>query len=45
MVVATDVVTEAPAADGPSGFRLRLRNFEGPFDLLLTLISQHQLDV
>ncbi|QBJ98474.1 segregation/condensation protein A [Rhodococcus sp. ABRD24] len=30
---------------GGSGFQLRLRNFEGPFDLLLKLISQHQLDV
>ncbi|MBF6340792.1 segregation/condensation protein A [Nocardia abscessus] len=28
-----------------SGFRLRLSNFEGPFDLLLTLISSRKLDV
>ena len=35
-------VLEAPAA---SPFTVRLRNFEGPFDLLLRLISQHQLDV
>jgi segregation and condensation protein A len=27
------------------GFRVKLRNFEGPFDLLLTLISQRRLDV
>lgn len=26
-------------------FTVRLENFEGPFDLLLQLISQHQLDV
>ncbi|WP_158889127.1 segregation and condensation protein A [Amycolatopsis anabasis] len=26
-------------------FKVRLANFEGPFDLLLQLISQHQLDV
>ncbi|MEV0701311.1 segregation/condensation protein A [Saccharopolyspora sp. NPDC050389] len=26
-------------------FMVRLENFEGPFDLLLQLISQHQLDV
>ncbi|MDT4892600.1 MAG: segregation and condensation protein [Pseudonocardiales bacterium] len=26
-------------------FRVRLDNFEGPFDLLLSLISRHQLDV
>jgi segregation and condensation protein A len=28
-----------------SRFTVRLENFEGPFDLLLQLISQHQLDV
>ncbi|MFC7449979.1 segregation and condensation protein A [Rhodococcus daqingensis] len=33
---------EAPVEPG---FRLKLRNFEGPFDLLLTLISQRRLDV
>lgn len=31
------------AADGR--FTLRLENFEGPFDLLLQLISRHRLDV
>ncbi|CAM3178306.1 segregation/condensation protein A [Saccharomonospora xinjiangensis] len=41
-----------PPADEPDdtdrprrGFLVRLDNFEGPFDLLLQLISQHQLDV
>ena len=29
----------------PSGFRVRLSNFEGPFDLLLQLIFAHRLDV
>ncbi|MCX2964355.1 segregation and condensation protein A [Gordonia aquimaris] len=29
----------------PTGFQVRLPNFEGPFDLLLNLISQHRLDV
>ncbi|MEV0848980.1 segregation/condensation protein A [Streptomyces sp. NPDC049954] len=33
----------APASDGR--FTLRLANFEGPFDLLLQLISRHKLDV
>ncbi|MEU1423033.1 segregation/condensation protein A [Kitasatospora sp. NPDC005751] len=41
------------AADGPGtaagspggGFRVRLENFEGPFDLLLSLIAKHKLDV
>ncbi|HEV7906900.1 MAG TPA: segregation/condensation protein A [Pseudonocardiaceae bacterium] len=30
---------------GDGRFRVRLTNFEGPFDLLLQLISQHTLDV
>nr|WP_165827723.1 segregation/condensation protein A [Mycolicibacterium sp. GF69] len=29
----------------PSGFQVRLSNFEGPFDLLLQLIFAHRLDV
>ncbi|MFC7219395.1 segregation and condensation protein A [Streptomyces polyrhachis] len=33
----------APAGDGR--FTVRLANFEGPFDLLLQLISKHKLDV
>ncbi len=41
---------EEPAplvSDGPHGrtFSVRLDNFEGPFDLLLTLIGRRQLDV
>ncbi|MEW2285713.1 segregation/condensation protein A [Streptomyces sp. NPDC047841] len=32
-----------PASDGV--FTVRLANFEGPFDLLLQLISRHRLDV
>ncbi|BCJ30302.1 hypothetical protein Asera_44100 [Actinocatenispora sera] len=31
--------------DRRSGFSVRLDNFEGPFDLLLQLISKHKLDV
>ncbi len=38
--VAADVPAEAPA-----GFSLRIGDFEGPFDLLLTLISKHKLEV
>ncbi|MEV0244718.1 segregation/condensation protein A [Streptomyces sp. NPDC050674] len=34
---------EAAADDGV--FKVRLANFEGPFDLLLQLISRHKLDV
>jgi segregation and condensation protein A len=28
-----------------SGFEVRLANFEGPFDLLLSLIAKHKLDI
>ena len=34
-----------PASGAPTPFHLRLDNFEGPFDLLLSLISKHKLDV
>ncbi|MER7176814.1 segregation and condensation protein A [Streptomyces mesophilus] len=34
---------EPPIDDGK--FKVRLANFEGPFDLLLQLISKHKLDV
>ncbi|AZG44718.1 segregation and condensation protein A [Gordonia insulae] len=45
-VVADHPAADDPApADKPAGFQVRLRNFEGPFDLLLNLISQHRLDV
>ncbi len=36
---------EPAAAADPARFTVRLTNFEGPFDLLLQLISRHQLDV
>ncbi|AYF99628.1 segregation/condensation protein A [Protaetiibacter intestinalis] len=38
-------VTEAEPADAASGFRLTLANFDGPFDLLLSLITKHELDI
>ena len=34
-----------PEQSQQSGFRVRLSNFEGPFDLLLQLIFAHRLDV
>ncbi|MEU3915783.1 segregation/condensation protein A [Streptomyces sp. NPDC029721] len=37
--------TTATPAGGDGRFTLRLDNFEGPFDLLLQLISRHKLDV
>src|ERR671915_1022485 len=39
ITTAAEPPTEAPA------FELRLDNFEGPFDLLLNLISKHKLDI
>jgi segregation and condensation protein A len=38
------LATESGASAAP-GFSLSLENFEGPFDLLLTLISKHELDI
>jgi segregation and condensation protein A len=46
--VSTETTPEAGAAKeetSESGFRVRLTNFEGPFDLLLQLIFAHRLDV
>ena len=34
-----------PTESQPTGFQVRLSNFEGPFDLLLQLIFAHRLDV
>jgi segregation and condensation protein A len=39
------VVTSSEVAPTPGRFTVKLANFEGPFDLLLQLISQHQMDV
>ncbi|WP_308188953.1 segregation/condensation protein A [Streptacidiphilus sp. ASG 303] len=36
---------ESGPESGQGGFQVRLANFEGPFDLLLGLISKHRLDV
>ncbi|WP_149178884.1 ScpA family protein [Streptomyces sp. TRM49041] len=38
-------VPEGSAGEGDGRFTVRLANFEGPFDLLLQLISKHKLDV
>ncbi|GAB7034403.1 segregation/condensation protein A [Streptomyces sp. NPDC021749] len=47
--VQTDAKTDDDGPVGEGGgdgrFTLRLDNFEGPFDLLLQLISKHKLDV
>jgi segregation and condensation protein A len=45
-VEADPAVPAAEAAAAPTGeFVLQLDNFEGPFDLLLSLISKHKLDI
>lgn len=36
---------EAEPSPGDGRFKVRLANFEGPFDLLLQLISKHKMDV
>jgi segregation and condensation protein A len=40
MTVATE-----PATGPDAAFEVRLDNFEGPFDLLLSLIAKHKLDI
>jgi segregation and condensation protein A len=46
-----DVTTAAPldpalnADPETTGFSVRLSNFDGPFDLLLNLISKHEMDI
>ncbi len=47
MSVATDLAA-GPGTEGagrPPGFHVHLANFEGPFDLLLQLISRHKMDI
>ncbi len=42
--LAAVAAEESPGGTSP-GFSLSLDNFEGPFDLLLSLISKHELDI
>jgi len=37
--------TDLSTPDTGEGFRVSLSNFDGPFDLLLTLISKHEMDI
>jgi len=39
------VAVSAEAGETAPGFSLSLDNFEGPFDLLLSLITKHELDI
>ncbi|SPF01497.1 Segregation and condensation protein A [Streptomyces sp. MA5143a] len=48
VAVPAETATQAEAQGGGEDdgvFKVRLANFEGPFDLLLQLISKHKLDV
>src|SRR6476659_4524424 len=46
MTTAPDVAAAAGSdVEQTPGFEVRLENFEGPFDLLLSLISKHKLDI
>ena len=41
-----DISLESAEQVAPeSGFNVHLSNFDGPFDLLLQLISRHKLDI
>ena len=40
-----DPNAEQTVLDEPDGFRVSLGVFDGPFDLLLTLLSKHELDI
>jgi segregation and condensation protein A len=43
--VTSEPGSEAPQPQGTGGFEVHLDVFEGPFDLLLGLISRHKLDI
>jgi segregation and condensation protein A len=45
VVEIEELIAEQTAPPDDGAFRVRLDNFEGPFDLLLNLISRRQLDV
>jgi segregation and condensation protein A len=44
-VSKTDVTAANEDRESTSGFRVVVGEFEGPFDLLLSLISKHELDI
>ncbi len=44
MTTATSELGSSEAGS-TAGFEVRLDNFEGPFDLLLSLIGKHKMDV
>ncbi|MFB4351074.1 segregation and condensation protein A [Microbacterium sp. CR_7] len=42
---ATAAASDSASAESEAGFRVSLSNFDGPFDLLLNLISKHEMDI
>ena len=44
-MMATTEETEVDRGESTSGFSVKVGEFEGPFDLLLSLISKHKLEV
>lgn len=44
-MTVTDAARDSGSEERSGKFTVRLANFEGPFDLLLQLISQHRMDV
>ncbi len=44
-VVVPDATPAVVGEEPSTGFQLSLDNFEGPFDLLLSLIAKHKLDI
>jgi segregation and condensation protein A len=44
-IMTTSDTGDAAQAQPAGGFEVHLHNFEGPFDLLLALISKHKLDI
>jgi segregation and condensation protein A len=44
-VAVEDAAPVSPSSASGKGFSVHLVNFEGPFDLLLQLISKHKLDI
>ena len=45
MATSPELVAPGPPAGGRAAFEVSLDNFSGPFDLLLSLIAKHRLDV
>ncbi|WP_210505168.1 ScpA family protein [Naasia sp. SYSU D00057] len=45
LTTAPELDTDAPTGAEAAGFSVRVGGFDGPFDLLLSLIGKHQLDI